>query len=136
MLQYLQDIAWQLGFLAVLAAVFTALAFLSRGREALRWPKSLRQSAVTNFLLLQFSSLNGALYLVLIAPLSLAYTEMGLPVLQAEVWQDQPIWLKALVALLVYDFGIYWVHRFMHTSWLWPSHAVHHSDPELHFLSW
>lgn len=136
MLQYLQGIAWQLGFLAVLAAVFTALAFLSRGRDALRWPKSLRQSAVTNFLLLQFSSLNGALYLVLIAPLSLAYTEMGLPVLQAEVWQDQPIWLKALVALLVYDFGMYWVHRFLHTSWLWPSHAVHHSDPELHFLSW
>lgn len=136
MQQYLQGIAWQLGFLAVLTVVFTLLALLSRRKDALRWPAELRRSAVTNFLLSQFSSLNGALYLVLIAPLAVAYAKLGLPVIQAEVWQGQPIWLKAIVALLVYDFGIYWVHRFLHTSWLWPSHAVHHSDPELHFLSW
>lgn len=136
MLQFLQGIAWQLGVLAVLAVVFTALAFLTRGKRALHWPKELRQSAVTNFLLSQFSSLNGVFYVVLIAPLSLAYAYLGLPVLQAEAWQGTPIRVKALAALLVYDFAIYWVHRFLHTSWLWPAHAVHHSDPELHFLSW
>lgn len=136
MLQFLQGIAWQMGVLAALAAAFTVLAFLTRGKQALRWPKALRQSAITNFLLSQFSSLNGVFYVVLIAPLSLTYAYLGLPVLQAEAWQGVPIWVKALVALLVYDFGIYWVHRFLHTSWLWPSHAVHHSDPELHFLSW
>jgi sterol desaturase/sphingolipid hydroxylase (fatty acid hydroxylase superfamily) len=126
----------QLIWLMGLTVVFTLLAFLSRGRDALRWPKSLRQSAITNFLILQFASLNGALYLVLIAPLSLAYIWLGLPVLQSEAWAGVPLVVKAFIALVVYDFSFYWIHRFLHTSWLWPSHAVHHSDPELHFLSW
>lgn len=50
--------------------MFTVLAFLSRVRAAFHWPKPLRQSAVTNCLIIQFTSLNGALYLVLIAPLA------------------------------------------------------------------
>ncbi|MBK8197601.1 MAG: sterol desaturase family protein [Acidobacteria bacterium] len=132
----LASFAWQVAFLAGLTIAFTGLAFLSRGRDAFRWPKALRQSALTNFLILQFASLNGALYLVLIAPLAMLYTSLGLPVLKAEAWAGVPIVLKALAALAIYDFSLYWVHRMLHTSWLWPAHAVHHSDPELHFLSW
>lgn len=136
MQDFLASFAWHAAFLAGLTVVFTFLAFLSRGREALHWPKSLRQSGLTNFLILQFASLNGALYLVLIAPLAFAYTWLGLPVMDAGAWDGVPLLLKALAALAVYDFSLYWVHRMLHTSWLWPAHAVHHSDPELHFLSW
>ncbi len=132
----LAGFAWQVAFLAGLTVVFTVLAFLSRGRAALHWPKSLRQSALTNFLIFHFASLNGALYLVLIAPLALAYVQLGLPVLESAAWDSVPLAVKALAALVVYDFSLYWVHRMLHTSWLWPAHAVHHSDPELHFLSW
>jgi sterol desaturase/sphingolipid hydroxylase (fatty acid hydroxylase superfamily) len=133
---WMAGLAGQGVYLAALTAVFTLLAFLSRGREAFRWPKTLRQSAVTNFLILQFASLNGALYLVLIAPLAAGYVWLGLPALDASAWDGVPLVVKALAALLVYDFSLYWVHRMLHTSVLWPAHAVHHSDPELHFLSW
>lgn len=136
MQDFFASVAWRVGFLAVLLLVFTALAYLSRGRDALHWPKSLRQSALTNFLISQFTSLNGVLYLALIVPLTVAYASLGLPVLQAGAWDSVPLVIKALAALVVYDFSLYWVHRLLHTSWLWPSHAVHHSDPELHFLSW
>ncbi|MDP3458666.1 MAG: sterol desaturase family protein, partial [Hyphomonas sp.] len=136
MQDFLAGFAWQVAVLAGLTVVFTLLAFLSRGRAALRWPKTLRQSALTNFLILQVSSLNGAMYLVLIAPLVALYAWLGLPVLDAEVWDRVPLGVKGLAALVVYDFSLYWVHRMLHTSVLWPSHAVHHSDPELHFLSW
>lgn len=136
MQDFLASFARQIFAFAVLAAVFTALAYLSRGRAALRWPKTLRQSALTNFLIMQFSSLNGAMYLVLIAPLAVLYARLGLPVISGEAWQGVPLIVKGVLALIVYDFSLYWVHRFLHTSWLWPSHAVHHSDPELHFLSW
>jgi sterol desaturase/sphingolipid hydroxylase (fatty acid hydroxylase superfamily) len=136
MLDWMANLAFQVVCLIGLAAVFTVLAFLSRGRDALRWPKSLRQSAITNFLILQLTSLNGALYLVLVAPLAVFYTWAGLPVLDAAAWTNVPIVLKGFAALVVYDFSFYWIHRTLHTSWLWPSHAVHHSDPELHFLSW
>jgi len=136
MQDFLAGLAWQVAVLAGLTLVFTLLAFLSRGRAALQWPRSLRQSAATNFLIVQFTSLNGALYLLLIAPLSVAYAQLGLPVLEAAAWDGVPLAVKALAALLVYDFSLYWVHRMLHTSVLWPAHAVHHSDPELHFLSW
>ena len=136
MQDFLAGFAWQAAVLGGLTIVFTVLAFLSRGRAALHWPKPLRQSAVTNFLIIQFTSLNGALYLVLIAPLAVFYTWLGLPMMDAAVWDRLPLAVKALAALVVYDFSLYWVHRMLHTSVLWPAHAVHHSDPELHFLSW
>ena len=40
-----------------------------------------------------------------------------------------------LIALVVGDFVGYWRHRFEHNSFLWPSHAVHHSDTEMTWLS-
>lgn len=136
MQDFLANFARQIFALAILAVIFTLLAYLSRGRAAFHWPRSLRQSGLTNLLIMQFTSLNGALYLVLIAPLAVLYAQAGLPVIEATAWDGVPVWLKALLALVVYDFSLYWIHRFLHTSWLWPSHAVHHSDPELHFLSW
>lgn len=120
----------------VLMVVFTLFAFLSRGRDAFTWGPELRQSALTNVLMLHVGGLNGVLYLLTIAPLIALYHRIGLPVLPETVWTQVPFVVKALVALLVYDFTLYWVHRWLHTSWLWPAHAVHHSDTELHFLSW
>jgi sterol desaturase/sphingolipid hydroxylase (fatty acid hydroxylase superfamily) len=116
MQDFLAGIAWQVAVLAGLTIVFTVLAFLSRGRAALHWPKSLRQSAITNFLIVQFTSLNGAMYLVLIAPLAVFYTWLGLPVLDAAAWDSVPLAVKALAALVVYDFSLYWVHRMLHTG--------------------
>lgn len=136
MADWIANIGSHILFLVILGAVFTGLAFLSRGRAALRWPKSLRQSVLTNFLIVNVTSLNGALYLVLVAPLAVAYTWLGLPVLEAAAWDSVPLPIKALAALVVYDFSFYWIHRMLHVSFLWPSHAVHHSDPDLHFLSW
>lgn len=96
----------------------------------------MRQSATTNILIVQFTSLNAAMCLVLIAPLALFETWLGLPVQDAAAWDSVPLAVKALAALVVYDFSLYWVHRMLPTSVLWPAHAVHHSDPELHFLFW
>lgn len=128
---------WSQAKLYVLLFVaFTLLAVLSRGRDAFNWSPELRRSAMTNLLILYFGSLNGILYLATIAPLEWSYHALNLPSLDPSIWEGVPFVLKCLIALLVYDVSIYWVHRILHTSWLWPSHAVHHSDPELHFLSW
>jgi sterol desaturase/sphingolipid hydroxylase (fatty acid hydroxylase superfamily) len=134
--QYPQIIFSQLKITLYLALGFTLLAFLSQGRKAFHWSPELRRSAVTNLLLSNFGGINAFLYVLTIAPLVALYGALNLPVLPAETWTGWPIVLKALLALLVYDTTLYFVHRILHTSWLWPSHAVHHSDPELHFLSW
>ncbi|MEL7032556.1 MAG: sterol desaturase family protein [Pseudomonadota bacterium] len=42
----------------------------------------------------------------------------------------------SLGRVLVFDLTNYAAHRWMHSNaWLWPLHAVHHSDTDLHFLS-
>ncbi|MEQ9506664.1 MAG: sterol desaturase family protein [Hyphomonas sp.] len=120
----------------VLMVFITLFAYVSRGRAALHWSPELRQSALTNFLLLHWGGLNGVFFLLTIAPLAWAYTALNLPMLPPEFWAGWPIVLKALAALFVYDLAMYWIHRLLHTGWFWPTHAVHHSDPEMHFLTW
>lgn len=46
-----------------------------------------------------------------------------------------PFLVQLLLAVVVSDFFGYWKHRVMHTRWLWPLHAVHHSSEEIDWLS-
>jgi sterol desaturase/sphingolipid hydroxylase (fatty acid hydroxylase superfamily) len=46
-----------------------------------------------------------------------------------------PLWLQAILILLVGDFFGYWMHRWFHGARLWPWHAVHHSSVDLDWLS-
>lgn len=47
-----------------------------------------------------------------------------------------PLWLEAVVVLLVVEFGKYWFHRLSHTTdELWPLHSVHHSVKRMHLLN-
>jgi len=53
------------------------------------------------------------------------------------VWpREWPLAAQVLLALLVAEFGHYWVHRLEHeTPLLWRFHAVHHSAPRLYWLN-
>ena len=59
----------------------------------------------------------------------------GLILFSPEDWKDWPAWGTILVAVVLGDFVGYWRHRFEHSSFLWPFHAVHHSDTEMTWLS-
>jgi sterol desaturase/sphingolipid hydroxylase (fatty acid hydroxylase superfamily) len=48
----------------------------------------------------------------------------------------QPVWLKILLAIVIADFTLYWIHRAQHTwDWAWRTHAWHHSIEELYWFS-
>jgi sterol desaturase/sphingolipid hydroxylase (fatty acid hydroxylase superfamily) len=53
------------------------------------------------------------------------------------VWPSHwPLSIQVALALLVAEFGHYWVHRLQHdTDVLWRFHAVHHSAPRLYWLN-
>ncbi len=54
---------------------------------------------------------------------------MGIGILH---WFDLPVWMGAVVAVLLFDFWTYWWHRISHViPFLWRFHRVHHSDPEM-----
>ncbi len=52
-----------------------------------------------------------------------------------EAWEGFPVWSVMLFAVFIGDFIGYWRHRLEHTALLWPSHAVHHSDTEMTWLT-
>lgn len=59
----------------------------------------------------------------------------GLVLYAPENWQGWPVFAVVVFSVVVGDFVGYWRHRFEHNSFLWPSHAVHHSDTEMTWLS-
>jgi len=59
----------------------------------------------------------------------------GMVLFTSDDWSDWPEFTIILIAVIVGDFVGYWRHRFEHNSFLWPSHAVHHSDTEMTWLS-
>ena len=50
-------------------------------------------------------------------------------------WDSLPSLIVAFVAVFLGDFIGYWRHRLEHTRFLWPSHAVHHSDTAMTWLT-
>lgn len=56
------------------------------------------------------------------------YNALNLPHLQPQFWDSVPLPLVIIIGLLATDFVAYWNHRILHTDWLWPAHAAHHSD--------
>lgn len=55
--------------------------------------------------------------------------------LDASIWDSVPLPIVIFLAIFAGDFIGYWRHRLEHTRWLWPFHAVHHSDTEMVWLS-
>lgn len=48
---------------------------------------------------------------------------------------DLPFSVKLLLFFIVEDFGLYWVHRFMHTKHVWRVHKWHHSPTYMYWLA-
>ena len=47
-----------------------------------------------------------------------------------------PIFAQLALALVIGEFGAYWIHRLTHeVPWLWRFHATHHSAPRLYWLN-
>ena len=55
-----------------------------------------------------------------------------------DVWPDAwPLAAQVALALVVAEFGVYWIHRVQHErgGWLWRLHATHHTAPRIYWLS-
>lgn len=116
--------------------VFTSLAFLERRGQALDWNSDLLKSARVNWSFIIFNSLFAPVAFALIHLADTAFRASGIPRIPEEAWLIAPAIVPALFALVVADFVDYWSHRLRHVSFLWPMHAVHHSDTQMHYLTW
>ena len=46
-----------------------------------------------------------------------------------------PLWLQAVLFLVLADFMMYWLHRMFHGAGLWKYHAIHHSSEDVDWIS-
>lgn len=46
-----------------------------------------------------------------------------------------PSFSRVVLAIIMVDFCLYWIHRFMHLKWFWRFHVWHHSVEQLYWFS-
>lgn len=129
-------LASDLRALAICAVVFAGLAWLVKGRQAIADARAAAGETRINLIMsvlgqLTVSPLIAFLTLGLIA----LWKSHGLQVLQPQLLARIGEAPTLLLAVFVGDFLGYWRHRVQHSKWLWPAHAVHHSDARLTWLS-
>ncbi|HEV2530471.1 sterol desaturase family protein [Phenylobacterium sp.] len=72
---------------------------------------------------------------VFIAWMGTRLREHGLQLAAPEIWASIGPAPTFLVTVFTGDFIGYWRHRAQHSKWLWPAHAIHHSDTRLTWFS-
>lgn len=50
-------------------------------------------------------------------------------------WRELPLWLRLVLFIVAGDFGVYWVHRWSHGRWLWPTHKWHHCPQYMYWMA-
>ena len=123
-------IAWAVITAAPLEAVTTAgllgtLALLFALERAMpherHWHPN-RKEALRDFF---YFGLNGGMDAVAKMGIAFAVAAIG-------AWENTLPFAVALpVAILVADFGGYWMHRWGHLGWLWKVHGVHHTPDKV-----
>ena len=122
--------------LAAMAVGFFILALMVKGAKAVADARAATAETKNNLALYILDKLTVAPALAL-ASASL-YQLLHAP---GAVYAGEAAWTPigpigtGLAAIVICDFIGYCNHRLYHTPWLWPSHAIHHSDTKLTWFS-
>ena len=122
--------------IGLLFVIFTTLSLIANGRKAVNWSTPLMKSGRVNILFVMINLILSVYVYYAVTATNKLVNSIPIPTIESDFWALQPYIIKVGATLLVYDFVLYWAHRTLHHRSLWPSHAVHHSDTQLHFLTW
>jgi sterol desaturase/sphingolipid hydroxylase (fatty acid hydroxylase superfamily) len=131
------DIVWLLVeplFWSALA--FALLAFALKGRGALEAARrAARQTRITLALYLLDLLLVGPPLALAIGLIARTLNRYSLVMTPDWMWAGLGPVATLTLTIFAGDFTSYWRHRLEHTRWLWPTHAIHHSDTEMTWLT-
>lgn len=132
----IRPLADVIGPLTVCAVVFAALAWVTKGRRSLADARAAAGQTRINLTIVAVDALAvGPMLALGMAVVVGAVTAQGLQLDTARLWAWLGRWPTVVVAVVLGDFFGYWRHRVQHSRWLWPAHAIHHSDTHLTWLS-
>jgi sterol desaturase/sphingolipid hydroxylase (fatty acid hydroxylase superfamily) len=128
---------WDAVLVLLLATVaFCILAVLVKGKEAIAAGQRAAKEIRVNLSLYFFDAVFIApLIALLVAVVQRSVRELDLILVSSERWETVGTWGTAFSAVFIGDFFSYWRHRLEHTRLLWPSHAIHHSDTQMTYLT-
>lgn len=122
--------------LALLSVFFTALGLILKQDRF--WAYALESAREVRLNLIYFI-LSAMLISPLLVPVQngivVGIFKFHLDLLHVNDYAALPAAATLLLAVIVSDFVGYWRHRMMHLAWLWPAHAIHHSDRTLTWIS-
>jgi len=118
------------------AVAFALLALAMKGRGAIESARQTKRETGTTLALYVFDFFLVAPPLgIAIALIATTVSRFSLSFVSESTWSAAGAPLTLLFAVFLGDFTSYWRHRFEHTRWLWPAHAIHHSDTEMTWLT-
>jgi len=123
----------------MMLVIFVAIAMLFAAAERvvpIRPQRLFRRGFVADA---AYVAIHYVLRIAINGTVALALAELGrrvLPSWAVGTLRDHPVWVQALVLLLVLDFLFYVMHRLKHRwAWWWRLHETHHSSVELDWLA-
>jgi sterol desaturase/sphingolipid hydroxylase (fatty acid hydroxylase superfamily) len=115
---------------------FGFIALLVKGSDAIRDARLAFREMRFNVTLLFLDSIFVAPLLALAVTLiRTTVAAYSLNIVSDHVWTALGRPATLVAAVFLGDFFSYWRHRLEHTPWLWPAHAIHHSDTEMTWLT-
>ena len=122
--------------LALSAVYFGLLALLVKGTGAIEGAKRARRETSVNLWLFVLDALLIAPFIgIVVRIIRLSVGGSPLELVGPDWWDSLPLMVTGVAAVFAGDFISYWRHRLEHTRLLWPSHAIHHSDTEMTWLT-
>jgi sterol desaturase/sphingolipid hydroxylase (fatty acid hydroxylase superfamily) len=135
MVPALDTVKIALELLAYSAIFYGSLALLVKGRHAFSDARRAASETRINvsWMALDFILVSPALVIaVTVLKNGIDATGLGL---DGGVWSMLPNAATLVIAVFLGDFISYWRHRLEHSRLLWPTHAIHHSDREMSWLT-
>jgi len=132
----LQAVARAAELLLVSAVYFAFVAILVKGWDAIAaarraWPEVRANLSLELLSIIFFAPVIG-----MAGTLSRdAVTHYSLALLDERVWSYLGDYGTLVAVVFVGDFVGYCRHRFQHTRWFWPAHAIHHSDTQMTWVT-
>ena len=101
----------------------------------LSWSRRMIEGALATLALFHFNFFFVPMVWIFSEEVKELYALAHIPSIPTEFWSSVPVWVLAPFAVLAHDLVNYCNHRLMHMPWLWPVHAIHHSDPDVNGLT-
>jgi sterol desaturase/sphingolipid hydroxylase (fatty acid hydroxylase superfamily) len=122
--------------LAISIAFFCLIVFVVKGREMVALGKRAIAEVRLNLSWYFLDALFVApVIALLVATIQAMVTGYSLQLVGGHVWGSAGRPATFFAVVFLGDFISYWRHRLEHTRWIWPAHAIHHSDTEMTFLT-